>query len=278
VNTINKKSKKEKEKTLKVTPKNKPEIINYHFEIKNGKKIKVPGIPNISLVINENIDDTIENIFKQPISLINIKQMKVLYKNLQNCKYKLYAVKYHLEIIKKEIKDQIDSFMKDYRASSGASIESVNPILIYETEAFLFQVKSNLDLIVQVLGSIITPIRSFCTFKHKGKRGTSTYQAGGKVIDKLKEIEELELAELFDKQRIDWIQQMTIWRDTITHYSGLRNFHCFIEEPYLGGDQVNIHYPTIPSGERVDIYCQKIYNSLCKLYKEVFNLIDKHIL
>jgi hypothetical protein len=59
-------------------------------------------------------------------------------------------------------------------------------------------------------------------------------------------------------------------RDTITHESALRDFHCFIEEPYLGGERVNIHYPAMPSGERLDLYCQTIFESLCNLYAEVF--------
>lgn len=200
-----------------------------------------------------------------------------LTKKLHNCKHKLYAARYHLKAIEGEIDERVADFEKQYAAMSGAGLELENPVLIYETEGFLFQVKSNLDLMIQALRSVVPSLKSFDTFGHKGRRGTSDYRAGGKVIDKLKNSGELELAKLFESHRSAWIQEMTKWRDTITHHSGLRDFHCFIEEPYRGGDQVKIHYPTMPSGERVDLYCQKTYNRLCELYQSVLNSIEERI-
>jgi len=267
------------ERTLSVQPSNKPEVIDWHLE-GNGKTWhRVPGALAVRIGGRrpEDTDDVIEGSFESTISLVSEHGMDGLIKKLRDCKQKLYAVRYHLKAIEREIDERLADFEKQYAAMSGAGLELENPVLIYETEAFLFQVKSNLDLMIQALGSLVPSLKSFTTFKHKGARGTSSYVAGGKVIDKLERSGELELAQLFDSHRSAWIQQMTLWRDTITHHSGLRDFHCFIEEPYRGGDRVNIHYPTMPSGERVDVYCGETYDRLCELYRSVLTIMEEHV-
>ena len=55
--------------------------------------------------------------------------------------------------------------------------------------------------------------------------------------------------------------------------SKLKNFSCFIEEPYRGEDVV-IHYPSMPNGEKLDDYCNKIYENLIRLYGDVFKVIN----
>ena len=144
--------------------------------------------------------------------------------------------------------------------------------LIYETESFLFQVKSNLDLLTQALGYMFPSIKSSHTFKHSGQG--EDFIAGGKVIDSLKK-ENIEIAGLLEKNRKLWIQDLVIMRNTVTHYSRLKNFHCFLEEPYVGEEKVRIHYPSMPSGERVDDYCKRNYKNLLNLYKDIFNFVKE---
>ena len=248
-----------KERTLSVQPSNKREVIDWHLE----------GY--------EDSDEAIEGLFARTISSTSEHRRDDLTKKLHDCKHKLYAVRYHLKAIKREIDERIADFKEQYEAMSGAGCEQWNPVLIYETEAFLFQVKSNVDLMIQALGSVVPSLKNFDTFKHKGTPGKLGYVAGGKVIKELEKSGKCELARLFDSQRQEWIQQMTLWRTTITHYSGLRDFHCFVEEPYRGGDQVNIYYPTMPSGERVDVYCQAVYHRLCELYQSVLTHIEQSV-
>ena len=183
-------------------------------------------------------------------------------------------MEFHLKQIVQEIKERVAEFERNYSAASGAAFEIANHVLIYETEAFLFQVKSNLDLMVQVMGHVIPSLKSFRTFSHSGAHGTPEYAAGGKVIKQLRASGEIDMANLFDAHRTSWIEEMTIMRDTITHYSELRGFHCFVEEPYRGDGQVQIHYPTMPSSERVDAYCEKTYDQLCDLYRSTFSQIE----
>jgi hypothetical protein len=42
----------------------------------------------------------------------------------------------------------------------------------------------------------------------------------------------------------------------------------------MGGNKVTIHYPSMPSGVRVDSYCQMIYGRLLDLYKTALAIVD----
>lgn len=238
---------------------------------------KVPGRLSVLIGIREEKDmhAEIDGLFLKITSQVSGRGAEQFLEKLDDCKHKLHAVKFHLAEIIREIQDRVADFESNYSAGSGASFEVANHTLIYETESFLFQVRSNLDLIVQALGHVVPSVRSFRTFNHSGEPRTTNYAAGGKLIKQLKQSEETDLASLFDSHRGAWIQEMTIMRDTSTHYSGLRGFHCFIEEPYHGGEQVKVHYPAMPSGERVDAYCKKVYGQLYGLYQKVFEHIEK---
>jgi len=268
-----------RKRTLSVPPSNKPEVIDWHLEGNGRTWRRRPGA--LAVIIGsrrpEDSDDVIEGIFTRTVSSVSERGMDDLTKKLHDCRHKLYAVRYHLNAIEREIDERVADFEKQYAAMSGAGLELANPVLIYETEAFLFQVKSSLDLMTQALGSVFSPLKSRLTFAHKGSRRTSNYVAGGKVIDRLEKSGERELAKLFEDHRSAWIQDMTIWRDTITHHSGLRDFRCFMEEPYRGGNRVTIHYPRMPSRERVDAYCQKTYDLLCELYRSVLVSIEERL-
>ena len=260
--------------SFKVKPKNNPQIINTHFKQNGGELVEKPGtlIAIISVISNENIDKTIEETFGEISNNKSIAIKPKLLAKLHDCKHKSYAVLYHLKTIRKEISNRYDEFCKNYNAGSGVSFEQENPILIYETEAFLFQVKSNLDLITQTLGFIVPSLKSFQTFAHSGTPGQPNYLVGGKVIKMLEKASEKNLYDTFEKNSKEWIQDMTCWRDTIANYSKLRNFYCFVEEPFKGED-VTIHYPSMPNGERLDNYCNKIFENLLVLYKEIFKII-----
>ena len=264
--------------SFKVKPVNTPEVINTHAVQIDGRWVERLGTLAviIGVTTEENVDKTIEDSFGGILKSSKISSNPGLQTKIHDCKHKLYAVRYHLRTIKDETDKRFKDFQKNYKAASGASFEQENPILIYETESFLFQVKSNLDLMVQALSHVVPSLKSFRTFAHSGTPGQLDYLAGGKFIKELGKASEQELQGIFDTNRTEWIQEMTIWRDTITHYSKLRNFFCFIEEPYCGEDVV-IHYPSMPNGERLDDYCNKIYENLIRLYREVFKIINNKL-
>jgi len=259
---------------FKVTPRNTPEVIDYHLTSSDGVHWeKRPGL--LSAIIcgtkPEDSDPAIHAIIDPIVKKVVSENDNQLSQKLHDCTHKLHGVKYHLETIQKEVAKRVEEFQKDYSAGSGVSTEIKNPRLVYETEAFLYQVKSSLDLLVQVLGSRIPPLASTPTFKKKPVDGVK--HAGGAVIDALSKNGFPALAELFEKYRSQWIQKLVDMRDTATHYSQLKGFHCFIEEPFLGKGQITIHFPSMPTGERVDTYCEETYKNLLDLYNTVLNMI-----
>ena len=158
--------------------------------------------------------------------------------------------------------------MSKYKAGSGVAQEIENPKLVYETEAFLFQVKSCLDVLIQALTEVIQKLKPIDSLrKKKGK-------AGGEIINALNKNGFPKLASLFEKNCIEWIQDLTEMRDQITHHGNLHGFNCFIEEPYKGSEKVVIHYPTMPSKIKVDEYCQDIYDKLLILYETALSMIE----
>jgi hypothetical protein len=219
----------------------------------------------------EDLDVEIASIIDPLSELSNKGRNRRLFDKLIDCRHKLHAVRYHLHTLKKEITERVKEFQKNYSAGAGIAQELENPRLVYETEAFLFQVKSSLDILTQTLVCVVPPLASAHTFRIKKIDGVE--KARGTVITALLINGFAELGNLFETHREDWIQELVDMRDTITHYSRLRHFHCFIEEPYMGGDKVTIHYPTMPSGIRVDSYSQKIYDNLLDLFKSALALV-----
>jgi len=261
-------------RSFRVKPRNQPEVIDYYMTSPDGKNwTKRPGniIAMISGFKPEDLDPEITALIDPLSKLSKEKQNRRLSEKLIDCRHKLHAVRYHLHTLKTEIIERVKEFKKSYSAGSGIAQELENLRLVYETEAFLFQVKSSLDMLAQTLGCVVPPLGSVHTFRSKKVNGVE--QAGGTVISALLANGFEELGNLFESHRKAWIQELVDMRDTITHYSRLRHFHCFVEEPYTGGDQVTIHYPTMPLGVRVDSYCQIVYDNLLDLYRSALGLV-----
>ena len=258
-------------KSFKVKPQNKPDIVSNHMVSKNGGRTweKRPGTlaAIICGVKTEDLDKRVFELIAKAIKTSNDLKNERLKRKLVDCRHKLQAVKYHLSTIETEIKERVKEYENNHLAGSGVSLEMENPRLVYETEAFLFQTKSSLDVLTQALGCLVPPLKTMNTFKKKDGC------AGGKVILALKKNGYEELGSFFDKQRSEWIQEVVEMRDKITHYSELKGFNCFIEEPYKGREEVEIHYPTMPSGEKVGVYCQSIYDRLVELYESTLRMV-----
>lgn len=258
-------------KSFNIIPQTKPEIINNHLVSTNGGKTweKKPG--NLCAIIGvikpEDLDKRVYDLIAKAISSSKNLKNGRLEKKLIDCRHKLQAVKYHLSSIKSEIKERIKEYENNYSPGSGVSLEMENPKLVYETEAFLFQTKSSLDLLTQALGCVVPPLNTMYTFSKKNN------YAGGRVIYVLKKNGFNKLGDLLEQHRIQWIQKLVEMRDTVTHYSELKGFHCFIENPYKGEEKVTIHYPAMPSGDKVDAYCQNIYDRLVELYESSLQLV-----
>jgi hypothetical protein len=182
-----------------------------------------------------------------------------LQERLRDCVHKCRAVDYHRRTIHAEIDRKIETYAgKPHGAQSGAAFVRRDEVLLYETEAFLFQSKSAVDALVRALAPVVPSLFGFDMFRGKGP------VAGGAVLDALRE-NEAELCSLFDAARGQWIQELKELRDTITHVSELEGFTSFVENQYHGGPDATIDLPKMPSGVRVDTYCDDILDHLMDL-------------
>lgn len=261
------------ETSFSIETHNRPEVVDYHLTSPDGVNwTRKPG--NLLFMIGgrrpEDTDPTVESLISSFMSRCEAADHSEVRQKLVDLRHKLYAVSYHLEAIGAEIEKRVSEFEKEYHAGSGAHLEIENPRLVYDTEAFLFQVKSALDVLVQVIGRVVPPLSSMHSFRARNIEGEE--QAGASVIRALRLNGFPDLGDLFELNRSAWIQELVAMRDTITHYSALRDFHCFIEEPYRGGKTVMIHYPTMPSGRRVDAYCKRANADLLQLVKKSLSL------
>jgi hypothetical protein len=256
-------------KQIKIRQIKSPEPINYHLEMRNGTWQKKPGRLMVTL-ITKDVDDecvSIRNLFEILKNKRSSDDYQKIAEHLRNCEHKLYAVWHHYKSIERHMQEKIQNFQKGYIPSTGADVENLDYNLIYGTEAFLFQVVSNLDLITQLLGRFIPELKSFRTFKSSNKI------AGGKVIQSLLRTNHQDLYRLFEESRKKWIQKVVEMRVTISHYSGLKNFRCFRQRSYQGDEISIIEYPKMPSGQSLTVFCDEIFSNLCDLYREIFCFI-----
>jgi len=249
-----------------VTPKETPEPITSHDVFHDDSKTweSRPGLlaARIYCKAPKDIDEKIRKIIEPTLHDINTSSIsaavkKDLQERIRNVDHKLHAVRYHLNNYEQTENDRIEEFRKNHKPPTGVQMIDEEPRLIYEVEAFLFQVKSCLDMLSQVL----EPVFNFgkCLFGEEGD----------KVINRLKRNCPTSLTpyadniiKLIEDAQDEWMVELINMRDQITHYSNLEGFDCFIQDPYLGGGTTNIHYPTMPNKRRALEYCQDIWGRL----------------
>jgi len=249
-----------------IKPVETPKPITSHVVSSDGGKTwkAQPGLLAVRLGVEdpENIDETISRISKSMISKIDIMSpsgnaKQELVKYIHEVDHKLHAVKYHLNNYEQAESDKVKEYSKNYKPPAGAQMIIEEPRIIYEIEAFLFQTKSCLD----ILSWVLKPAFGFnrCSFGN----------AGDEVIRKLKKNCPTMLVpyagriiKLIEDAQDSWIVELIKMRNEITHSSRLQGFYCFIEDPYVGGNIANIHYPTMPNNRRALEYCQYVWKKL----------------
>ena len=94
-------------------------------------------------------------------------------------------------------------------------------------------------------------------------------KAGYKTINKLSKTGELKLAAYLKSEVDDWIQEMVDLHNIITHKSQLENYQSFLKIEVTS----EIKTPLMPSGQKVEIYCQSVFDKLLNFYRTVFTII-----
>jgi len=248
-----------------VKPKELPEPITHHDVSTDGKTWESrPGLLAARLHTKDpnDMDAKIHRITQSVISNINAlglsdARKRELTSCIHDIDHKLHAVKYHLDNYEQAESAKIGGFSHNYKPPAGAQMINEEPRLIYEVEAFLFQVKSCLDILSRVLKPAFG--FNYCSFGDKGDDVIK--QLSNNCPASLRTQAE-RITKLVEGAQDVWLVEVIQMRDAVTHYSRLEGFDCFIEDPYVGGGIATIHYPTMPNGQPVRHYCQSVWQLL----------------
>jgi DNA-binding ferritin-like protein (Dps family) len=126
------------------------------------------------------------------------------------------------KIIKKIENRELKSAQRRFKKHPNETREAFE--LIFEVEAFLFQVKSSLDMLVKLLNPIIGS--GFVRTKTYEKKGESIIK-GLEQLKKKKNTRKEEIDQLIELIRSDkdsWIETVVDYRDELNHFKGLNDF------------------------------------------------------
>jgi len=202
-----------------------------------------------------------------------IKLVENIRRKTDDCFHKAVAVRYSLSVIKQEMSNRPSADdMKNYSEMIANNMceqaELKNDGLIYETEAFLFQVRTNLDILIQLLKYVPeyryledvsrsgdTEAFVFCN-KKLDENTTNKMRANGHEL----------IADFFDVETNEWIRELNKMRNEVAHRSGLKGFTSFV----FNSGKDKVIYAQMPNGKNADDFCEEIFSRLMCLYKNVF--------
>jgi hypothetical protein len=210
-------------------------------------------------------DNEIINIIRLSEKIIN--KQELFKERIGRLRHKLDALKYHSFNFKHEESRLIKEYETSYIAEN-VHYSRENPILIYSTEAFLFQTKSCLDVLSQIIGLAFK--FSVRTYKNKGEDLIKTIRKNplnGYPQQCAKMIE------LIGSNK-QWVTLAVKMRDQVTHYSDLKGLSCFRHRAWDEGNQARIYYPSLPNRERVSKYMDEIWRKVIKLIEDVLQIIE----
>lgn len=131
---------------------------------------------------------------------------------------KLHAMRHHLE--------SFENLETQYLAAIESAPDGIHRThrMLFEFEAFLFQLKSSLDVAVKILDVLFPGRFGTKTFKDKG-------EAICKCLEQLKRDKSTKtdvadsLISVLRSDRESWLEQAISLRDTISHYRALADFN-----------------------------------------------------
>lgn len=143
--------------------------------------------------------------------------------------------------------------------------------LIFELEAFLYQCKSSLDIMVKILTPIVGPrVIKTQTFGNKGEttiKGLEQYKHNKSVnINAINAINRLIV--LIKENQDAWLKIIIEMRDKLCHYTGLCNY-LFIPKRLPNGDIVP-EKPKIIQLMATDKFLNLVYNNNIQFQQDFF--------
>lgn len=137
--------------------------------------------------------------------------------------HKLTATKYHIKNYQRIENEQFNHFKKAFKKDPGHTREAFE--LIFELEAFLFQIKSSLDMLVKLMNPVLGEgiVRTH-TYSNKGDdlvKGLTQYKNKNGV--KVSAVDDL--IGLIKEDKQVWIDRVIQIRDRLNHVEGLSDYH-----------------------------------------------------
>lgn len=159
------------------------------------------------------------NLFVEPI--LN-KQKDLFFDHAFSVMHKLTATKYHLDNYIKIEKQQFEYSRRFFKEKMNQTREAFE--LIFELEAFLFQVKSSLDMLVKLMIPIVgNNVVHTQTFGNKGEKlikGLTKYKRKKDInVDAVDN-----LINLIKSDKDSWLEKVVTMRDELSHYKALRDY------------------------------------------------------
>lgn len=184
-------------------------------------------------------------------------------------RHKLDALKFHSAVFKNE---ETVSEQQIKNEATGTLYNYVidRPVLIYVTESFLFQSKSCLDVLAQLIAD---------TFKLTGVRTFHNY--GEDLIEKISKNPlknyptQCENMKSFLSNSKPWVKYIVDMRVEVTHYSDLEGLSCFFQRKCEKSDKcVRVYYPSLTDGKRVSVFMDETWNNIKNLIMNYAGIIS----
>jgi hypothetical protein len=134
--------------------------------------------------------------------------------------HKLTAIKYHCDNYKRIEKIQFEEAKRKFKKHSSETREAFE--LIFELEAFLFQVKSSLDMLIKLLIPILGDgVVKTKTYSNKGDdliKGLTQYKKKKNIHVEMAD----NLIKLAQDHKNAWLEKTIKLRDELNHIEGLK--------------------------------------------------------
>lgn len=220
-------------------------------------------------------DSEISNITK-PLKDLNLNE-KLRWQNrislrLNKLYHKMDAVQYHYYLFKlyeQRTEHQLKGFIVGNHTLNHILDD---PNLIYNTEGFLFQIKSCLDVLAQII------VYSF-------EAEINTYKDNGMGLIGVLEKKPLErypqyISKIISiiKDHHKWVKNIVEIRDEVAHFSDIDNLSCFMIKKVESKDlEVTVYYPAMPDGQRVSIFMYHVWKKLKDLISECLQVVEEKL-
>lgn len=194
-----------------------------YVETVKGVEKEIPPFQIRITCKDPNLDDTDISHLLKSISELELNIESPLKDRVNKIHHKLTGIKYHKMNFGKEEDKCIQEFEREYHADNLEFIID-NSILTFETEAFLFQFKSTLDLLTQIIRIVFKIKLVIVTY---GAIGEDLIHILKNNTSKDLQIYAAKIIELINENK-KWLADLIDMRDEVTHWSDLEGLSSFI--------------------------------------------------